>query len=625
MKKIASASSLVHFIILFFVLTLSLYIVVGFLTEFRISAGIITVIFLMFVAKLGSSNNVIYRSATVLVFFVGLSPIYLVLRGFVSRSHLNVLDFPLYFFSFAVLTTVYMYLKNSKNINQLKIFNFSSFSVVCSSLLSLFTLVFFQIVLIKRSVGDAVAWIASGDSKNHLVNAVDIIRYGFLDPATFLTQPVSSPTLLSLFLAQDGQNINQLNELMKHQLLTYSFFWVFLIGILGITISASGETFWNFTNKERKKFPILLAGLLSTVAFLSFFIGPATWDGFFTAIFGISTVVMMTNWFAIVVQNETFSKHQIFIGFLFFVSSLMAWMFIVPLTALLLFAGLIIQVSKTRLNPSLQVVTWLLVTIFLGAIIQFSGIGQDFIYKAKVALSAQGAVNVSNPDLYLALILIFVVLGTAFLPIQKNLSNFFFCISGFHFVALFGFKFFSNLGVFGWNYYLLKYQWIMVSSLFILLVAFTIVVFFRVINAKYIGKISVAAFLVLIAYLFSESLIPINKVWQKVNNGWQNPRNSMMNLVLEQNIDRKNPTLFFQYGYAGDARLGNFWLSAFVDPIEPLKGWNYTIDTDGNPQQLCDVNAYYPSVTVITSSTSLGKELKELCPNEPFQIQIQEN
>jgi hypothetical protein len=115
-------------------------------------------------------------------------------------------------------------------------------------------------------------------------------------------------------------------------------------------------------------------------------------------------------------------------------------------------------------------------------------------------------------------------------------------------------------------------------------------------------------------------MVSSNKVWQKVWRGWENPRSSTINTLLEQDIDRKNPTMFFHYGYAGDARLANFWLNAFADPVEPLKGWNYTIDPAGDVIQLCAVNEYYPALTVVTSDAELETLVNQACPDEEFNV-----
>jgi hypothetical protein len=129
--------------------------------------------------------------------------------------------------------------------------------------------------------------------------------------------------------------------------------------------------------------------------------------------------------------------------------------------------------------------------------------------------------------------------------------------------------------------------------------------------------------LIFVVFIASESVVATNKIWQKIWSGWENPRSSVMDQALTHEIDRKNPTMFFHYGYGGDSKLANFWLNGFADPIDPIKGWNYTIDTTGDPQQLCDLNAYYPEVTVVTSDSKLEHDLAKLCGNEVFNIELE--
>lgn len=130
-------------------------------------------------------------------------------------------------------------------------------------------------------------------------------------------------------------------------------------------------------------------------------------------------------------------------------------------------------------------------------------------------------------------------------------------------------------------------------------------------------------FILLATFLISESIVGVNNVYKKIWNGWDNPRAVTLDKMFEFEINKSVPTLFFHFGYAGESRMANFWQTAFTDPVEPLKGWNYTIDTTGNPQQMCDVNHYYPEVRLVTSDANLSKNLMELCPNEKFTIELE--
>ena len=123
-------------------------------------------------------------------------------------------------------------------------------------------------------------------------------------------------------------------------------------------------------------------------------------------------------------------------------------------------------------------------------------------------------------------------------------------------------------------------------------------------------------------YLLSEIANPSKNVWLKVLKGWENPRSSVIDEVLETDFDSENPTLFFHHGYDGDSRLANFWLTSFLAQQEPIRGWNYTIDTLGDVKQMCDVNAYYNEVNIVTYDEELPALLAEACPTEKFLVTI---
>ena len=139
-------------------------------------------------------------------------------------------------------------------------------------------------------------------------------------------------------------------------------------------------------------------------------------------------------------------------------------------------------------------------------------------------------------------------------------------------------------------------------------------------------KLKQTTYLILIYltfYLISEAITPIKQTWIKVLQGWENPNSQTMNKVFSTSIDYKTPTLLFRYGYNGESMLGNFWLNAYTVPIEPIRGWNYTIDTLGDEKQLCDVSGYYDTVRVITYDFNLETELEKLCPEGKFLISVE--
>lgn len=575
------------------------------------------------ISPLIPSKYVLQRVAVTAILVVGLSPFYLILRGFFTKSNLGNWDLQIYltsFFTILFLTNLIFnrgvflngYLKKLDK----KSYIFAGFS-------SLFVALLTQAVLLNKSAGHAIAWIASGDSKNHFVNGVDISRYGYLDPTLFLNQPVSSPTYLALNLSQSQINLETISDNLSLQMQIYAHVWILLIGLFGLVVASTLEIIWDYFQKIESKIPTHLLVVSSLISTLSLIVGPTLYDGFFTAILGISSIGILISWFLDVFQNKQFSAGQISIGITLLTVSLMAWMFVIPFTLTVFMFGARANFKKIRRNNSVIDIA-IISLLFVGAsIVHFSEVGQSFIFKAKSALTALGAVSASDPNLYFASILGLILLGIAFNKNNKKLSVPILTIAIASFLALYGFKNFSNLSFFSWNYYLIKYQWMMLAGLFGLITSILLVTLNSRIPDSSRLKFPAVFISAIFIFFASESMVPSNNVWQKIWRGWENPRSSTLSLVLEQEIDRKNPTMFFHYGYAGDAMLANFWLTAFSDPVEPLKGWNYTIDTAGDVQQICDVNAYYPEVTIVTSDSKLEELLTQTCPNEEFTIKLE--
>jgi hypothetical protein len=474
--------------------------------------------------------------------------------------------------------------------------------------------------LLSKSLGHAVAWIASGDSKNHLVASVDIIRYGYLDIGLFLTQPVSSPSYLALNLSQSGQNLKTQAELLGYQMQVYAFVWVLLIGLVGLVFAATLETIWNIVQKQSKSIPIHMIAIVSVIPTFSVVLGPSLLDGFFTAIFGIGSVAILISWFLEIYHKPQLSIGLIVAGLFLVAVSVMAWMFVIPFTFLLFVFGLRTNLKTVKEFRAVIDPILIVVLLAIASAVHFSTIGQSFIYRAKLALTSTGTVSATDPNLYFSAIFGLVLLGIFLQERTKKLSEMFFAIALLSLVALFGFKYFSNLSFDSWNYYLLKYQWMMLASLFGLIVSTLLIGFYITLKVSNKNRYLASFTITILIFFLSEAMVSSNKVWQKVWRGWENPRSSTINTLLEQDIDRKNPTMFFHYGYAGDARLANFWLNAFADPVEPLKGWNYTIDPAGDVIQLCAVNEYYPALTVVTSDAELETLINQACPDEEFNV-----
>ncbi len=583
---------------------------------------LLLVVTIFLLGPLLPGKHLIPKYSAVAVLYVGLSPGYLLLRGIFSKSYLTKWDLQIYslFFLIGILTSVYF--SKSSNEVKLKIFAKNKIELLLASLLGMFVSFAALLYLKAQSMGHAVAWISSGDSKNHFVNGVSLTELGFLNPQSFLIQPSSSPTYLALVLSQFSSGINQAVLNMPNLMYLYAIVWIVLVGILGMSFASMTQFVWSSVNKAKGKVPLHLIAISSVIPMLSFVLGPALYDGFFTAIFGISAGVALTVWYFESTEKNKFSISFSLLGLLIFLSTITAWMFVVPFTALIYLLG-----QRNLFKNLVSSRRFIDFAIFiLGAIlvllIKTSDFIQGLIYQAKLALTASGAVNASSPEFYFSLIALLIVIGQILLIKKIYLGKAFLYLAFIQVTALFVFKNFSNLGFFDWNYYLLKYQWIMFSILISVIFSFLVISIqkiFKTNRQSYLISLSLIACLVFVA---SESVVSTNRIWKKIWTGWENPRSSIMNQMLNEKINRSNPTMFFHFGYGGDSRLANFWLTAFADPVDPIKGWNYTIDTTGDPKQLCDVNAYYPQVKVITSDIKLEQDLIRLCGSEEFIVDL---
>lgn len=567
-------------------------------------------------------NPTVQKYSAAAVLYIGLSPGYLILRGFFNKGFLTTWDLQIYSFIFLMAVLIWANFSNSSPKVFFNSWDKAKLKIFLSSMFGLLTSLAFFFYLKSQSIGHAVAWVSSGDSKNHFVNGVTLTELGYLNPQTFLIQPSSSPTYLALVLSQFSSGIDQAVLQMSELMSLYAIVWIILVGILGLAFASVTQLVWTRVSPKGEEVPLHLLALSSMLPTFSFILGPALYDGFFTAIFGISAGVAITVWYLELVEEKSFSISSSLLGLLIFFSTITAWMFIIPFTAVVYFIGQRSLIMKSKKYRKLFNGFILLGGIAFIYLVKQSEFVQGLIYQAKLALTASGAVNASSPEFYFSLVALMLLSGQ-FLSVRKKiLGKHFIYLALMQLFALFAFKSFSNLGFFDWNYYLLKYQWIMFSLLVSLIFSCSVIVVYKVFKASKPTYLFSLILVLLLVFVSSESVVPTNRIWEKISSGWENPRSKIVNEVLTEKLDRKNPTMFFHYGYGGDSRLANFWLNAFADPIDPIKGWNYTIDTTGDPQQLCDVNAYYPTVKVVTSDVKLEEDLMRLCGNEKFVIDL---
>lgn len=583
----------------------------------------IFVFFVLLVSRNFSEIGYIQSLAISSVLIISLSPTYLVARGLFTKSALTSIDLEVYLSIFLFISTLF-----SKKINlnsSIREYHKKNLNYYFSAFSSFLLLLVIQIYLVSKSFGDSVAWVMSGDSKGHVVFANNIAEMGWLDPATFLFQPISAPSFMALYFGPNDLNSIKLPSLLANQLEIYGLMWILMLGLIGVVASGLAASIWNYFNNS--KAPTSLIFFSSLLPFIAVISGVSTYDGFFTALLSISAIGSLIIWLFEVDQLKGPDVRLYIFGLLICLGTVMSWMFVamftVPLTVLGIWTSLR-KIDSAKLKVDLSF-SFMGILITLG--LHFSTYGQTLIYKAKLAFGFTGVINSTKPELYLSLILALLLLAFFIQKTQKNLAVSFLKISTVGILSLVLFKYFGHLGLTKWNYYLLKYQWILTSAFILVLAPYLFVKILEQKERVSIGSTKAAQFFAIlvsfsIVFFLAESLNPTTNAWLKMMRGWENPRNSVVNEVLSTEFDRETATLFFHHGYQGDSMLANFWLTAYLKQQEPLKGWNYTINTEGDVKQLCDVASYYGKVRVITYDSEIKNQLKQTCPEFDFEVTV---
>jgi hypothetical protein len=105
---------------------------------------------------------------------IAISALYLIVRGLLPRGPLTSWDLQIYSFGYLLVVFFAAKLSKNKSITKPDLFDRRYLKLTLSSLAGFFLTLTVELVLKSRSLGDSVAWIASGDSKNHFVNGVTL-------------------------------------------------------------------------------------------------------------------------------------------------------------------------------------------------------------------------------------------------------------------------------------------------------------------------------------------------------------------------------------------------------------------------------------------------------------------
>lgn len=483
------------------------------------------------------------------------------------------------------------------------------------------------IFLMRKGTGYLFAWFSSGDSRNHLIFARSIFNDGYLNPLTMLQQPVGAPAFLGTLLGWRNGSAFQSSSYLTNDLATYGLTWILFIGLLGVMYAAYLQIFWVEKNGH-KELPKYLVALSSLIAVSGVVCGPALMDGFYTAIYGAVSLGIFLLWSLETYMSKTTQIINLVFGMFLLTGILMSWSFLL-LVALPIFALVGYKVLVEHLQFKL---IGKAVLVALVAVVSFIftnlSVTKKLLVMAQSLLTSGGSIQPPSSHLFPVVILvIFLILAIS--PFSNsNINKFLFLSVTIAFASIYALKKISGFQLLSWSYYTLKFQWI----LLIVFVGISITILFSSVHNIISSKLNVlprrkliVSFLLgsIFIYQVSETLYGGQNIWKRAIDGWSQPNASTMNSVIKYSTKTKNPTIFFRYTDPGNQVLGNFWLALYVEPVDPLRGWLYTADTQNNIKFICDVGFYYPKVDIVTRDPSLTYQVRNECGNKNINVIIE--
>jgi hypothetical protein len=177
-----------------------------------------------------------------------------------------------------------------------------------------------------------------------------------------------------------------------------------------------------------------------------------------------------------------------------------------------------------------------------------------------------------------------------------------------------------------WNYYTLKMMMVIFIG-FLPAVFIFVPIALKLLNKHYaasgISLIAAHVLISILAFMGTELISPIPKVLTSMGGGWVKPDPAILELVLRQSNDPRKPTVLFGWNPADPdvTRMGNFWLGAYADPVEPFQTWSNKENTDQDVDAFCDLNKSYESMHVLTRDKELKNLMINSCPNENIHVQ----
>jgi hypothetical protein len=538
---------------------------------------------------------------------------YLVLRGFLPQKPITNTDFIICMVALIVLAIL------PKMIGQKD--QEQSFRSLGPSFLTGSTALVICIAycsyLLSKGIGFFLAWTGAGDSRNHIQSNFKLASDGFIEAVNLGTPYLTNA--VSVFL-NAGASLNlgvDSSPRLLSDWTSLTLTWLLLISILGYAFAAVWEiALSGFANKTKN----LLLIPASFIAVTSFALGTYLMDGFISAIAGSIAVVLAC---ALIFERSPKSSttNLLLIG-LVVIFAVFTWtLILIPVAILMLpkfWTWLDVRDRSKLMYAKVSL------TVFGSLVITYVFVTFYSSYLFSI-LNTSGRIQAADARAFIVLLL--AILFLALLnPRKKSPTGLQLALVSISGVAtIYALNTMSGIPFLSLNYYSAKAMMILFVAFLpsaLIFIPIGIKLISRVTELKPLRMTLITGYTTLLVYFATEFISPFPKVWSLMNNGWFQPSAQTAADVISLPNDPKNPTVFYKLNpsNSGETRLGNFWLGTFANPVSPIKSWAYLGDQEGDYAAFCEMNTYYPKMTVLTRDPNLKIRMHGYCSEEEIDV-----
>jgi hypothetical protein len=538
---------------------------------------------------------------------------YLVIRGFLPQQSITNTDFIICMVALIVLAILPKMI-GKKNKEQ-------SFRSLGPSFLTgstaLVICIAYSSYLLSKGIGFFLAWSGAGDSRNHIQSNFKLASDGFIEAVNlgtpYLTNAVSvflnAGTSLELGVDSSPRLLSDWTSL--------TLTWLLLISILGYAFAAVWEiALSGFANKTKN----LLLIPASFMAVTSFALGTYLMDGFISAIAGSIAVALACALLFEVTQKS--STTNLFTIGLVLTFAVFSWTLILIPVAILILPKFWEWLDVRNRSKLMYARVSSTVFGFLAISYVFVTFYSTYLFSI---LNTSGRIQAADARAFIVLLLaiMFLALLNATKKSPTGFQLALVSISGA--ATIYALNTMSGIPFLSLNYYSAKAMMILFVALLptaLIFIPIGIKLISRVTELKPLRMTLISGYTTLLIYFATEFISPFPKVWSLMNNGWYQPSAQTAAEVISLPNDPTNPTVYFKHNpsNSGETRLGNFWLGTFANPVSPIKSWAYLGDQEGDYAAFCDMNTYYPKMTVLTRDPNLKIRMRGYCREEEIDV-----